>query len=154
PKGRAHVRAHSLEGRFAEREPARGVANQWCENVASAQRLADGDAQRLLSAAKKYPALDFARPIQAGKLVIQHAREQHPQEPLDVLRAKGRIRGSDIPTKDGLKHGLRLSGFDRWVQPFLSRVSARVSAPPLYDRRRTLLVGAPVLAINRKSLVG
>ena len=82
----AEISADGIQHRFAESQAAGAVADQRRKNIPFAQRHAQGDAQRLLAAAKKNAALNFSRAVKAGHFVIQHPRKEHQTKSLQILR--------------------------------------------------------------------
>src|SRR5437764_1088045 len=85
---RTEVSAHRIQHRLAESQAPGGIANQRRKNVTLAQGLANRHAQRLLPAAQKDAAMDFAAAIETGELVIEQAGEQHPPKRLQEFIAK------------------------------------------------------------------
>ena len=49
-------------------------------------------AERLLAGAEEHAAVDFAGAVEAGDLLLQRTREEHPAESFQVERAAGQQR--------------------------------------------------------------
>ena len=76
-QGRAQISPHRIQNRLTKSQPSGPVPNQRGEDVSLAQSQSNGHAQRFLASAQEDAAVDFAHAIEARKLVIQQARQEH-----------------------------------------------------------------------------
>ena len=100
-----YVRTASSTGSPKARRPG-PVADERRENIARPQGQPQRHAQRLLSPAQKDAAVDFARPVEAGHLIIQDPRENHQAKRPEILLWKGSDAVLRCAPLQSLQHGM------------------------------------------------
>src|SRR5437867_2907628 len=75
-QSRAEISSDRIKDIGAKSQSASGIADQWRENIALAEGVADRRAESFLAFAEKDAAVNLAGAIKGGKLFIQHPRQK------------------------------------------------------------------------------
>src|SRR5262249_22108158 len=90
------------------------------------QRQSGGHAQSLLSASEENAAMNFSRPVQAGKLFVQNPRQLHKTKCLQVRVAKCGCVTNCPWSEHSLKHAGNLRAFGYFVQCFFRPITGSI----------------------------
>src|SRR5258708_1202215 len=104
PECGTEVSADGIQNIFAKREAPGSIADQWRKDVSFAQRLADGDTQRLLAFTQENSCGYLGCPVKVGHFFIQDPGEKHPTECLQVSIPYSCLRSVFINACYRLKH--------------------------------------------------